>query len=112
MAIVDLQAVTAGLVHQVQADNNPVGDFKHLQDQIEIALEAGGINDDHGYVGLAKENKIACDFFIQDWWQAASRCRADRPACSVLRHTRSRLRRVSRSYPASCPYVGAGRSGR
>ena len=44
----------AGFVHQVEADHHPVGDLQHLQHQVQVALQPGGIDDDHGHIGLGR----------------------------------------------------------
>ena len=57
-------AVPAGLVHQVQEHHRPVGDAQYLQDEMEIAFEAGGVDHRHGDVGPPEEQEVARHLFV------------------------------------------------
>ena len=38
--------MTPGFVHQVQAEHSPIGDLQHLQGQVQVALQASGVDHD------------------------------------------------------------------
>ena len=61
---VDLQPFAFGLVHQIDRHHHALGDLEHLQDEIEVSLERGRVDDDHCGVGPAEEQEIARDFFV------------------------------------------------
>ena len=42
----------------------PTIELQNLENEIEIALQAGGINDDDRHVGLAKEDEVAGDLLV------------------------------------------------
>ena len=63
-ADIDVDALALGLVHQVDADDDAVSDFKHLQNKVEVALERGGVDDDDGAVGASEEDEVAADLFV------------------------------------------------
>jgi hypothetical protein len=61
---VHVETVAFGLVHQVQADHDPVRDLHDLQDQVEVALEPARVDDDDGDVRLSEEQEIARDLLV------------------------------------------------
>ena len=61
---IDADAVPARFVHQIQTDHNALGDFHHLQGQVQIPLQACGIQHDERHVGLSEQNEIARNLFV------------------------------------------------
>ncbi len=61
---VDTDALTPGLVHQIEADDHSIGDLEHLDHQVEVALETGRIDHDDRDVGTPKEEEVAGYFFV------------------------------------------------
>ena len=53
-----------GLIHQVDADNDPGGYFHGLQDQIHIPFKAGGVADYHNSVRFSKTDKVSGNLFF------------------------------------------------
>ena len=112
LLVVDRQPVALGLVHQVQADDRPVGDLQHLQHEVQIALKPRGVDHDDGHVRLAEQDEVAGDLLVVARGQQRVRARQvdELEPVAVVSETRPRPGR--RSCPASCPCAAAGRSGR
>ena len=53
------------LIHQIEEDDNPIRDVENLEDEIQVALEPGGIDYDHRHVRATEQHEVARDFFIQ-----------------------------------------------
>ena len=62
---IDLDAAPPRLVHQVETHHRAIGDFQHLQHEVQIALEAGGIDHHHRDIGLTEQQEVACHLFIE-----------------------------------------------
>ena len=56
--------LSRGLVHQVQADHRSFRDLQHLEHEVEIALEHGGVDDDQRAVGTAEEDEVPGDLLV------------------------------------------------
>ena len=56
--------MTLRFVYEVQADDGPVGDLQHLQHQVQVALQAGAVDDDDGDIGPAEEDEVTRHFFV------------------------------------------------
>ena len=56
---VNADVLAARLVHQVEAEHRAGGDLEHLQNQDQVALEAGRICDQNGHIRLARGEKVA-----------------------------------------------------
>jgi len=52
------------LVHEIDRENRPVGNFQHLKREVQVAFQCGRIGDDDNAVRLPEEDEIAGDFFI------------------------------------------------
>jgi hypothetical protein len=52
------------LVHEVQTDDDAVGDLEHLEHEVEIALESRGVHDDDRHVGLSEQDEVARDLLV------------------------------------------------
>ena len=57
-------------IHQIKTDDRSVRNFKDLKGQVEIAFKPGCIHNDQRYIGFAKQQKIAGNFFIR-WEKGA-----------------------------------------
>ena len=64
MTLVNLDAMPLGFVDQVERDDHAVGDFQDLQRQVEVAFQAGRVDDDDRHVRLAEQDEVAGDFFV------------------------------------------------
>jgi len=53
-----------GLIQEVDAQHHRPGDLQDLEDQGEVAFQAGSVGDDEGDVGLTGEDKIPGDFLL------------------------------------------------
>jgi len=58
---IDLPATTPDLVHEIEGDDHTVGQLQDLQGQVEIALEAGSVDNVDDYIGFAKEDIVPGD---------------------------------------------------
>ena len=56
--------MTTGLVHQVEADDDAIGDLEDLEHQVEVSFESGGIHHHQRDVRLAEEDEVAGDFLV------------------------------------------------
>ena len=61
---VDLDLITACLVEEVHAEDDLIGDLQHLQQEVHVALQAGGVSDDDRDVGAVEEDEVAGDLLI------------------------------------------------
>ena len=61
---VDRDAVAPGLVHQIHVDHHPVGDVEDLQHEVQVALEAGGVDHRHRHVGPPEQDELARHLFV------------------------------------------------
>ena len=55
---VDVDALAAGLVHQVDADHHPGVQFQSLKDQIQIPFQTGGVTDHRHGIGAAEAEEV------------------------------------------------------
>ena len=62
---VDGNPVASSLVNEVEIHDDAVGNLENLQNEVEIALEPGGINDNDRDVGASKQHEITCDLFVR-----------------------------------------------
>ena len=62
---VDSDAMSFGLVHQVEAHDHFVGDLEDLQNQVEVSFESGRVHYHDSHVGSAEQDEIAGHFFIR-----------------------------------------------
>jgi hypothetical protein len=62
--LVDRQAIAFGLVDQIEADDDPVGDLEHLQHDVQVALEPVRVHHDDRDVGLAEQDEIARNLLV------------------------------------------------
>jgi hypothetical protein len=60
-----LDAAALRFVHEVQADHDAVRDLEHLQHDVQVALEYGGIDHHDGHVGLAEQHEVARHLFVE-----------------------------------------------
>ena len=61
---IDLNSFSFGFVEQIDADQNPAGNFHRLQNKIEIPFQAGGITHHHNRVGFSEADEVAGDLLL------------------------------------------------
>ena len=61
---IERDPVSPGLVHEVQEDDDPVGDLEDLEDQVEVPLEARGVDDHDRHIRSTEEDEIARDLLV------------------------------------------------
>ena len=57
--------MAASLIHQVEAHDDAISNLENLEDQIQIALQTCGIDDDHGDIRLPKQDEVTGDLFVR-----------------------------------------------
>ncbi len=62
---IDLDAAALGDVHHVQRDHHRHVHLQHLDCQIKVAFEVGGIDDVDDDIGFMGEQIVTGDFFIE-----------------------------------------------
>src|SRR5690606_1523463 len=61
---VDRDPVALRLVHEVQADDHAVRDLQDLEDEVQVPLETGRVDDDDHDVRSAEEDEVPGDLLI------------------------------------------------
>ena len=62
---IDKNAFSFGFIHKIYTDQDAIRYFQYLEDQVEIALQAGGVADHGNRVHSSEAEKISGDFLLR-----------------------------------------------